>query len=153
MFSRKLLHADGRFAGVLQISLNASEMSRFYGEIVGDKGYAMLVGVDGVIRARGPSADGVVGRSVDQSRLKATESQPIGSLTTTSQSNETQVVSFRRVTDYPLTVVVAFDEKAIYGSYWKSHRHLLLMALLSTAFVLSFGVVWAVGLFNSRAVS
>ncbi len=63
-FTRKLLHADGRFAGVVQVSLNASELSRFYETLEIGNGYVMLAGTDGVIRARGPLGEGIIGRSI-----------------------------------------------------------------------------------------
>ena len=96
-FTRKMLHADGRFAGVVQVSLDASELSRFYQTIEIGNGYVMLAGTDGIIRARGPLSEGVIGHSIDDpALLQAIQSLPSGSLSTSSPSNDTaRIVSFR----------------------------------------------------------
>jgi len=143
-FTRKLLHADGRFAGVVQVSLDASELSRFYETIQIGNGYVMLAGTDGIIRARGPLNDGVIGRAIDDpALLAAIQSEQTGSLTTNSASDGTErIVSFRRLRDYPLVVLIGFDTADTFGNYWESRRHAIMTGITATAIVLLLGEFW-----------
>ena len=143
-FTRKLLHADGRFAGVIQVSLDASELSRFYQTIEIGNGYVMLAGTDGIIRARGPLSEGVIGRSIDDSALlQAIQSQPSGSLSTTSPPDGTaRIVSFRRLSDYPLVVLIGFDTADTLRNYWESRGHAITTGVVATAIVLLLGEFW-----------
>jgi len=50
-FTRKLPHPDGKFAGVIEVVLDASELSRSYETAKIGTGYVMLTGTDGIIRA------------------------------------------------------------------------------------------------------
>jgi diguanylate cyclase (GGDEF)-like protein len=143
-FTRKLLHADGRFAGVVQVSLNASELSRFYETIDLGNGYVMLAGADGVIRARGPLGEGIIGRTIgDPALLQAVQSRVQGSLWVNSRTSEgPRIVSFRKLTDYPMVVLISFDANDIYRNYWESRRHAALTGIVATAIVLLLGRFW-----------
>jgi diguanylate cyclase (GGDEF)-like protein len=143
-FTRKLLRADGRFAGVVQVSLDASELSRFYQTIEIGNGYVMLAGTDGIIRARGPLSEGVIGRGIDDpSLLRAIQSEPNGSLSTVSPSNGiTRIVSFRRLRDYPLVVLIAFDTTDTLRNYRVSRTHAMTTGFTATAIVLLLGEFW-----------
>ncbi len=143
-FTRKLLHANGSFAGVIQVSLDASELSRFYQSIEIGNGYVMLAGTDGVIRARGPLIENVIGRGIDDPKLlQAIQSQPYGSLSTVSPSTDTaRIVSFRRLHDYPLVVLIGFDTADTFRNYWESRRHATTTGIVATAIVLLLGAFW-----------
>ncbi len=143
-FTRKLLHADGSFAGVIVVSLDATELSRFYQTIEIGNGYVMLAGIDGIIRARGPLSDGVIGRGIDDPLLlQAIQTQPNGSLSTISPSNGTaRIVSFRRLRDYPLVVLIGFDTGDTLHNYAESRRHATTTGIVATAIVLLLGAFW-----------
>jgi diguanylate cyclase (GGDEF)-like protein len=142
-FTRKLLHADGRFAGIVQVSLNASELSRFYKTIEIGNGYVMLAGADGIIRARGPLDDGLIGRTIgDPGLLDALQSRTQGSLPVVLQSGTRQIVSFRQLKDYPLAVLIGFDGNDIYRNFWVSRRHAVLNGIVASAIVLLLGRFW-----------
>jgi hypothetical protein len=65
-FTRKLLHPDGTFAGVVQVSLDASELSRSYEAAETGNGYVMLAGTDDrIIRASAPLSGNMIGHTID----------------------------------------------------------------------------------------
>ena len=114
-FTRKLLHPDGKFAGVIDVVLDATELSWSYETTEIGNGYVMLVGTDDrIIRASAPLSGNMIGHTIDDPELlKAIQSEQSGSLSTISPSNGTsRIVSFRRLHDYPLVVVVGSDATA-----------------------------------------
>ena len=142
-FTRKMLHADGSFAGVVEVSLDAGELSRFYETIEIGKGYVMLVGTDGIIRARGPLNGAVIGRAIDDpALLHAIQAQQSGSLSTGATGETARIVSFRRLADYPLVVVIGFDTTDTLRNYRESRRHAAMNGVVGTVIVLLLGIFW-----------
>ncbi len=142
-FTRKLMNADGSFAGVVQVSLNADELSRFYEKLEIGNGYVMLAGLDGIIRARGPLANGRVGRQIrNETTLHAIQSLPQGTISTQAGDGVGHIISFRRLHDYPLVVLIGFDQADVLEKYHNSRRNAVITGSLSTAVLLLLGVFW-----------
>jgi diguanylate cyclase (GGDEF)-like protein len=118
-FSRKLLSPDGSFDGVIILSLGSAELARFYDSLKLGKGFVSIISTDGIIMARGPTVDGLVGSSVIGNAASATMlNQPAGSVELASSvMHRTVIVSFRRLLDYPLVVMVAFDTDTVFQAY------------------------------------
>ncbi len=142
-FTRKLLNADGSFAGIVQVSMNADELSRFYEKLEIGNGYIMLVGLDGVVRARGPLANRPVGVTItNPETLQALHSSTQGTFSTQSKDGAHRIVSFRRLHDYPLVVMIGFDEADVLQKYWQSRKNTLITGGISTAVLLLLGLFW-----------
>ena len=62
--TRKLFDPAGGFAGVLVVSLDTEMLSRFYQSVDIGTGEILLVGTDGVVRARGPDSPGRIGQQI-----------------------------------------------------------------------------------------
>ncbi|MBU6497563.1 MAG: EAL domain-containing protein [Rhodospirillales bacterium] len=142
-FTRKMLNRDGSFAGIVQVSLSADELSRFYEKLDIGRGFIMLAGTDGIIRARGPLIGGRVGGKLRNPQLlKAIHGQLAGTLSIRSADGASRIVSFRRLQDYPLVVLVGLDQADVYAKYWESRRHAVITGLTTTAIVLLLGMFW-----------
>src|SRR5258708_3463712 len=64
--SRRLERADGSFAGIVVVSIEPSYLGQFFETVdLGPRGVAILVGRDGIVRARRAGADTSIGQNID----------------------------------------------------------------------------------------
>ncbi len=110
--SRRIDAPDGRFAGLVLATLSVDAMQRFYGRFgVGVQGAISLLSADGVMLARNPALESLIGADLSGSRLFraiAQRSSDAGSLQYVSPlDGVTRLGSYRTVEGFPLLVVVA----------------------------------------------
>ena len=110
--SRRVDAADGSFAGLVLATLSIDAMQEFYGRFdVGPQGAISLFSPEGVVIARNPVIEGLIGKDVSRGKLFTTIAQypsEDGSLQyVSSLDGVTRLGSYRRVEDFPLVVVVA----------------------------------------------
>ncbi len=130
--TRRIDRSDGSFAGVLVASMDPFYFSRSLEELdVGTNGAVAIIGTDGILRARSLMSDRIVGRDVGESpTLQMARRQPTGFLRSASVIDGIlRLQSFRRLSDYPLVVTVAFDEAAFLSDTRRRQRIYLLGAL------------------------
>ena len=143
-FTRKLLTADGQFDGLLQVSLDAGELSRFYESIDIGSGYVALARRDGTLLARGPIGSAKLGGPAGSAdMLSAIRGANSGVLHVPSAiPDEDDIVSFRNLADYPLTVLVGLDHSDIYAKYHVSRRTAIWCGAWISAVVMLVGTFW-----------
>jgi two-component system sensor histidine kinase/response regulator len=148
--SRRVTMQDGGFGGVVVISVDPAYLADFYGTMdLGLDGSIVLVGLDGVVRARavGDTAvhlgqtmvhadwlrgDKVAGHAIWQSSLDGIE----------------RLLAYRRVPELPLVVLVTQATAQVFAEY-ENNRHdyflagglLSVMILLACATVVSHQVI------------
>jgi diguanylate cyclase (GGDEF)-like protein len=143
-YTRKLLDRDGHFAGVGVNSVSCDDLSRFYQTVdIGD-GFVMLAGFDGVIRGYGPVRSDVVGSDLKQASgfapaLAAWE----GTFTASAPWDRVRrIISFRRLAQYPLVVLVGYGDAKVFGQYRPMRDRAIEIGGAMTLIILCLGAVW-----------
>src|SRR5262249_34712425 len=110
--SRRLNAPDGSFAGVVILSIDPYYLASFYESIdINTEGVVILVGLDGIVRARVSREGRTVGQTMVASTLfsRLAES-PSGSYASAGRTDGiVRLSSYRRVNGYPLVVVVGLS--------------------------------------------
>jgi signal transduction histidine kinase/CheY-like chemotaxis protein len=134
-FSRPMIAPDGSFGGIVAVSLDPIQLSRFFDSVkLGSEGAVVLVGTDGIIRARAPDAMRMIGQSLtDTPLLHALTTNSVGSLAAPGRVDGVRrLYSFRAVTGYPLVVVVGESEREVLADHYDNrYRYLVVAALVS----------------------
>ncbi|MBV8915354.1 MAG: EAL domain-containing protein [Acetobacteraceae bacterium] len=140
--TRKILSSQGEFAGVAVLSVDCYQLSGFYQSLDVQQGFIALVGLDGVVRARGPVAEGAIGSRMERDGPAAEIfRQPHGTVRVPSRAGQL-TVSYRRLSTYPLIVTVGFADKPVLSLYRRMRLGLLWSGSLATLALLLLGTVW-----------
>ncbi|WP_217474241.1 sensor domain-containing diguanylate cyclase [Stutzerimonas stutzeri] len=148
---------DGKtLMGVLVISLDPDYFTRFFGGVqLGERGAIMLVGTDGVLRARGSgqaAATNLIGVALPSSLPFVQDgSPPSGSVQALSPiDGRPKIYVYRRLAELSQSVVVALDVEDVFAEHhqrwerykvWSAGVSLLMMfgaALLARSISLQF---------------
>ncbi len=111
--TRRINKRDGSFGGVVVVSIDPYYFTKFYGDVdLGDGGVVTLVGLDGIVRARKTATDSTVGQDLRASpNFWKITSEGVGQYAAPSAVDGVRrVVAFRRLSDYPLAVIVGSSE-------------------------------------------
>jgi diguanylate cyclase (GGDEF)-like protein len=143
-FSRKLLDREGQFAGVGVNSVSCEDLSHFYQETDVDDGFVMLAGLDGVIRGYGPFQPALFGLNLTEvTGLGPALSASEGTLTATMPWDHLKrIISFRRLDQFPLVVMVGYDDERVFRQYWPMRDRAIETGLMATIIIISLGAVW-----------
>ncbi|HEV2186178.1 MAG TPA: histidine kinase dimerization/phospho-acceptor domain-containing protein, partial [Stellaceae bacterium] len=146
--SRRLNARDGSFAGVMIVSLDPYYLARFYETVdLGPGGTVMLVGRDGVVRARvsfaSPSSSNprdltpklTVGETV---MLQLAGEGERSFHVESGLDNVRRVVTYSELRDYPLIVGVGLSDSDLFVEYDASRSRLVGAAVIVSLFVIAF---------------
>lgn len=137
--TRRIARPDGSFGGIVAVSLDPFSLSRFYASVnLGGEGVTVLVGDDGIIRARAPAGNDAIGhRLTDTSIMESYTQKANGSLDTVSAVDGIRrVYSYRALDDYPLLVAVGIDERDALAGYVRDRRYYLAVAGMASLLLL-----------------
>ena len=140
--SQRINSLDGRFLGVVVVSVDPSYFTELYNGLrIGKDGVVAVVGTnDFIVRALRSGRNEAIGAtlpSADPLR-HALAGSPMGTLRTPSFiDSRDAIISYRKLNDYPLAVVVGYSTGE-YLAAWRTRSFLLLMAaLLLTLLILA----------------
>ncbi|AWK89486.1 PAS domain S-box protein [Azospirillum thermophilum] len=111
--SRRIDGPDGRFAGMIVISLDPFYFSRTFDDLeVGRRGVVTILGRDGILRARSVMDETIIGQDLSGSPVfAAATAAPEGFQRSVSTiDGVTRLLGFREVPGYPLIVLAGFEE-------------------------------------------
>ena len=146
--TRRINKPDGSFGGVAVVSVSADYFSKFYAELVlPEKSAAVLVGLDGEVRAREADNNLTSGQNISNAPLfkLVANGQTTGMYTSISVVDGVRrTYVYRVVTGYPLAVMIGFATSGLASMHNRSRNALVLQAaglcllLLLVAAVASF---------------
>ena len=108
-FTRRMTRNGSEFDGVVVVSIEAHQFSRFFDHIdLGAHGVAALIGLDGIVRARGGFGSETIGDDVSGSlAFKHLRNASAGSFVSDGRFDGTaRVFSYTMIPDYPLFVAI-----------------------------------------------
>ena len=121
--NRRVSNPDGSFGGVIVASLDTDLLIRFYQAVdMGQLGAISLIGLDGYVRARRSStADNVLQLAPNQGVLRHVQTSPAGSYVSDATFDGViRLISYRRVPNLPLVVVVGLAQQEVLANYYAS---------------------------------
>jgi diguanylate cyclase (GGDEF)-like protein len=121
--TRRFLNKDGSFGGVVVASLNPAHFTKFYNKIdFGSTAAISMIGSDGVVRSSGGSATGRYALGQDLTGTKLFKFISAGRDATFEEklpsTDETMLVTARKVRGYPLWVSVSVKKSDILKGSW-----------------------------------
>jgi diguanylate cyclase (GGDEF)-like protein len=144
-FSRKLMDQDGNFSGVVVLSLSWDELSRFYGTSGSYEGSVTILNERGVVIANGAEASDNGGAvvTIPSSAGFVPDESSNGTLARTSWDQSRKgLVSYRKLSLYPLTIIITKTGKQIYTNFWNTVRNYVVVGSLASVMVILLGGFW-----------
>lgn len=114
--TRRVNKPDGSFGGVAVVAVDPYYFSDFYKQVdLGQNSSVVLVGRDGIVRARQAGSSTVAGQDLNGTELmnKLVVSDAGHYTATGEDEGVTRIHSFRALSAYPLAVVVGVDQQEI----------------------------------------
>jgi signal transduction histidine kinase len=137
--TRRLHLADGRFGGLVVLSVDPEYFTRFYGELdLGSKGLMGLYGLDGVGRARRVGQKDEFGTNAAKSVMfdQLREGQLEGSYTEYSAVDGVQrLYYFRKIPGYPMVVMAGRDTEELLANHFSNRDVLRWQAVMMIALI------------------
>ena len=140
--SRRINHADGRFAGVVMATIALEHFLNLYKSIdVGRNGAISLIAADATLLVRRPFVEADIGRSLAKgqlfSELLPKAASGVGTVRSSLDGVE-RLASYRRVEGYPLVIFVALDRHESLAP-WRQEA--LFSAVLTIVLLLILGAL------------
>jgi PAS domain S-box-containing protein len=139
--TRRVNKPDGSFGGVVDIAVDAAHViTIFQKSELGPADELALVRTDGIVLARRRGATTSFGEDVSKSPLMAALAQaPVGSYTGIGAIDDVRkFVSYRRVQDYPVALMVGTAEAGALAPLDSRTRRNVLEAVLATVSIAAF---------------
>lgn len=139
--TRRINRPDGSFGGVAVVAVDPYYFTEFYRQVnLGKNSLVMLVGRDGVVRARQVNQNAEIGQDLKNAEImKRLATSDSGSYSAKSVVDGiTRIYSFRALKDYPFAVVVGLDEAEVLQGYYERVVGAIAVTTVITAVILLF---------------
>jgi diguanylate cyclase (GGDEF)-like protein/PAS domain S-box-containing protein len=141
--SRRINHADGRFAGVALASIRMAYFQRYYASLdIGEKGVIMLAIRNGTLLVRRPFVEEKIGSILRDSPFwrEPDRDAPFGVVTAYSTVDGIERLgAYGHLQEYPLLVYASLSKQEILASWWRSTYLNAVFVLLLTGLLAWFG--------------
>ena len=138
--TRKIVAPDGRFGGIVVLSVDCYQLSGFYESLNLSRGFIELVGLDGIVRARGPFESGFIGSALPDDLMPVLSEK--SGMFHTPNGKDALTVAYRQLAAYPLVVLIAYNDKAVLAAHRKSLVTMLWSGGVATLLLLIIGSIW-----------
>lgn len=151
--SRRIIKPDGSFGGVIVLSVDPAYFARFYRKAdIGRSGLVMLVGLDGVARAR--RVGEVISFGVDMSLSSLLQEQvkkPVGEFISLGGIDGIQrFISYRTLSGYPLLVAVGTAQQEVLADFMRNRNRDYGLAALVSVVIFLFAAMLMVTLSRQK---
>lgn len=139
--TRRMNRPDGSFNGVVVAAIDPLYFSRIYDTAdLGRRGSVSLIGVDGLIRARGSGANDVIGKDMSDSLVfKTLLKNGHGALRAASAIDGIERIwAYRKLENQLLYVVIGLSVEDQLSSHTTMRRQMMALAGFSTLLILVF---------------
>jgi PAS domain S-box-containing protein len=139
LYSRRMERDDGRFEGVVALSVAPRYFTDFFQNVdLGPHGLLTLIGLDGVSRVRRIGQTVTAGEDMRKARIFAEHAKrPNGAfLSNGGLDGVTRFVHYRTLAQFPLVVSVAISERDTLASLDESRKSVYWVAAVITFFLL-----------------
>lgn len=134
--SLRITRADGSFGGVVVLSVDPAEFSRFHYEVdLGAHGLLELTGLDGIVRARKISGRSEFGLDAGKLGWYLTRTlEPESAYFDDGHSLDgiERIIAYRTMTDYPLMVTVGTTQDKELAEVLQRRANYLLIAIVAS---------------------
>ena len=138
--TRKIITPDGHFGGIVVLSVDCYQLSGFYESLNLARGFIELVGLDGIVRARGPFENGIIGSALPADLMPVLQDKH--GMFHTPGGKDALTVAYRQLAAYPLVVLIAYNDKAVLAAHRRSKVVMLWSGGVATLVLLIIGAVW-----------
>jgi signal transduction histidine kinase/CheY-like chemotaxis protein len=142
-FVRKLIAPDGSFAGTVNVLLDPLDLSRFYESISIGGGAITLMNLQGVVLARAPVGEDILGRTLVSKYLPMMQTGPaVGNFETISGLDGVpRLFSYRRLDQFGLLLSVGLSEADVFADYRRSRNAYVLAGIVVSLGIIGTGIV------------
>jgi diguanylate cyclase (GGDEF)-like protein/PAS domain S-box-containing protein len=144
--SRRINKPDGSFGGVVSALVDPTYFMHFYKKTaLGQEGVVDLVGLDGISRARHAGEVFSFGNDMSKSSLlKEQTKSPVGNfLSVGGMEGVRRYISYRRLSDYPLIVLVGASQDEVLADFYRKRKHAYVLTLLVSVIIVTFSALLA----------
>lgn len=151
--SRRIIKPDGSFGGVIVLSVDPEYLARFYQKVnIGEHGMVMLIGTDGIVRARRVGKTLSFGDDLsDSSLIQEQAKKEVGEFLSLGGTDGVQrYVSYRTLPGYPLLVAVGAGQQEVLADFIHNRNRDYALAALVSAVIAVFARMLMVTLARQR---
>ena len=139
--TRRINKPDGSYGGAAVIAVDPFYFTSFYNQVnLGNNATISLNGLDGIVRARQASGNAAVGQDITGGWLmkKLIEADAGHYIGASAVDGTKRIYSFSKLRDYPLAVVVGYDETVILENWHKRAETYYILAASVTLVICIF---------------
>ncbi|MBY0269381.1 MAG: diguanylate cyclase [Burkholderiales bacterium] len=154
--SRRIIKPDGSFGGVIVLSVDPGYFTRFYQKAeIGGQGAVVLVGLDGIVRARRVGSRLTFGEDYSKSSLMQEQAKAlVGDFVSRGGvDGHARLFSYRTLPGYPLVVAVGAGQDEVLAGFVRNRNRDYGIALLASIVVAAFAGMLMVALARQKRAS